>query len=78
MTTLRDVEVGATATVVDFAVDCPAPVRQRLVSLGFDGASPVTKLRRAPLGDPSVYQVLGYQICLRDREADYIRCEVAR
>jgi Fe2+ transport system protein FeoA len=27
------------------------------------------------MGDPSVYQVMGYQICLRDREANYIRCE---
>ncbi|GAA3036677.1 FeoA family protein [Gordonia defluvii] len=75
MTTLSDVEVGATATVLDFSAECPERVRQRLTSLGFTATSPVTKVRRAPMGDPSVYQVMGYQICLRDREANYIRCE---
>ena len=77
MTPLSDVAVGATATVRDFSDDCPEPVRRRLASLGFAGETPITKVRRAPLGDPSIYRVMGYQVCLRDREARYIQCEVA-
>jgi ferrous iron transport protein A len=75
MTPLSDVAVGATATVRDFSDHCPDQVRQRLSSLGFATAAPVTRLRRAPMGDPSVYEVMGYQICLRDHEARYITCE---
>ncbi len=75
MTPLSEVAVGATATIHDFSDDCPAPVRQRLASLGFNNEATVSKLRRAPLGDPSVYQVMGYEMCLRNREARYIQCE---
>ncbi|MFT3660430.1 MAG: FeoA family protein [Gordonia sp. (in: high G+C Gram-positive bacteria)] len=76
MTPLSDVAVGASATVRQFSDDCPEPVRQRLASLGFAGDAPVHKVRHAPLGDPSIYKVMGYQICLRNREAQYIQCEV--
>ncbi|MFT4087367.1 MAG: FeoA family protein [Gordonia sp. (in: high G+C Gram-positive bacteria)] len=73
-TDLAHLPVDGRATITGFADDCPARVRQRLASLGFTFGTPVGKRRRAPLGDPSVYEVLGYQICLRDREARLIRC----
>ncbi|GAC58585.1 putative ferrous iron transport protein A [Gordonia hirsuta DSM 44140 = NBRC 16056] len=77
MTPLSRVAVGATATIRDVSDSCPEPVRRRLASLGFDDATRVRKVRRAPMGDPSVYEVMGYQICLRDREAQHIVCELA-
>jgi len=74
MTPLSEVAVGTSTTVHGFADDCPAPVRQRLASLGFADNAAVDKLRKAPLGDPTVYRVMGYQVCLRNREARYIHC----
>ncbi|MFT4086653.1 MAG: FeoA family protein [Gordonia sp. (in: high G+C Gram-positive bacteria)] len=67
--------VGSTATIREFSPDCPPEIRQRLSSLGFAYDTPVTKLRTAPMGSPSVYKVVGYQMCLRNREAEYIQCE---
>jgi ferrous iron transport protein A len=49
-----------------------------MVSLGFVPGATVAKIRRAPLGDPCVYRVMDYQMCLRAHEADYIECEADR
>ena len=62
------------ARVRGFTADCPPQVHQRLSSLGFTPNTEVLKLRRAPLGDPCVYELMGYQICLRNREASFIEC----
>lgn len=75
MPPLSEVAIGTSVTIADFSPECPPAVRQRLASLGFNNEATVSKVRRAPLGDPSIYQVMGYQICLRNREANYIRCE---
>ena len=47
-------------------------VGERLLDLGFVPGTPVLVLRRAPLGDPSVYELRGYQLCLRRSEAERI------
>ena len=36
----------------------------------------VTPLRRAPLGDPVVYRVADYELCLRRQEARMVQVEV--
>ena len=36
----------------------------------------VTPLRRAPLGDPVVYRVADYELCLRRHEARMVHVEV--
>ena len=36
----------------------------------------VTPLRRAPLGDPVVYRVADYELCLRRHEARMVNVEV--
>jgi Fe2+ transport system protein FeoA len=48
-------------------------VGERLLDLGLVPGTPVLVLRRAPLGDPSVYELRGYQLCLRRTEAERIR-----
>ncbi len=67
--TLADLAPGAGAAIVGFSPDMPEDVANRLRHLGFRPGTRVTKLRTAPLGDPSVYRLLGYDTCLRRHEA---------
>jgi len=48
---------------------------RRLSNLGFVPGRIVTPLRRAPLGDPVVYLVADYELCLRHHEARIILVE---
>lgn len=69
--TLRDLEPGAHA-VVD-GVDADPALAQRLLDLGFVPGTPVGVVRRAPLGDPTEYELRGYRVCLRHSEGACIR-----
>ncbi len=68
---LSDLGPGEPAVVESVAA--PGPIGRRLLDLGFLPGTPVALLRRAPLGDPSVYQIRGSQLCLRRSEASRIR-----
>lgn len=70
--TLADLAPGATAEIVALHPAMAADVANRLRHLGFRPGIRVTKLRTAPLGDPSVYRLLGYDTCLRRHEAAHI------
>lgn len=48
-------------------------IGERLLDLGLVPGTAVAVLRRAPLGDPSVYELRGYQLCLRRSEAERVR-----
>ena len=72
---LSTLEVGEAGRVHGFTDACPPEIRRRLASLGFIHGAEVNRLRRAPLGDPSVYRVMNYDICLRNHEARYIECK---
>ena len=50
-----------------------ASVGRRLSDLGFLPGTAVRVVRRAPLGDPTVYELRGYQLCLRRAEASRIK-----
>jgi ferrous iron transport protein B len=54
---LSEIEIGTTA-VVD-RVEAPPSIATRLGDLGFIPGTPVTSVRRAPLGDPGVYEIRG-------------------
>lgn len=45
----------------------------RLADLGFCPGTSVRAVRRAPLGDPVLYELRGYQIALRRGEASLVR-----
>jgi Fe2+ transport system protein FeoA len=45
------------------------PIDRRLEDLGLLAGTEVRALRRAPLGDPIVFELRGYQLCLRRSEA---------
>jgi len=70
-TTLDQLLVGETAAVV--AIDAATALAERLEDLGFVPGTRVTVRRRAPLGDPRVYELRGSQLCLRGSEARAVR-----
>ena len=73
LTPLADLPVGGRAVVV--AIDAPPELARRLEALGFLPATEVSCRRRAPLGDPRVYELRGTQLCLRRSEAARIQVE---
>jgi Fe2+ transport system protein FeoA len=68
---LSQIEIGTTA-IID-RVEASPPIARRLGDLGFIPGTSVTPIRRAPLGDPGVYEIRGVQYCLRRSEAGTIR-----
>ena len=72
---LSDLPVGGRAVVV--ALRAPPALAARLTALGFLPATEVRCRRRAPLGDPRVYELRGTQLCLRRSEARNIWVELA-
>ena len=74
---LSDLRLGATGRVVGLVEDTAStPIIRRLSNLGFVPGRVVTPLRRAPLGDPVVYRVADYELCLRRHEARMVYVEV--
>ena len=68
---LADLPPGAKAEVE--AVDESSPLGRRLLDLGFAPRTQVRVVRRAPLGDPVVYELRGTRLCLRRSEASRVR-----
>lgn len=66
-------ELSPGASAVIEAVDGSTACARRLLSLGFVPGSEVTVLRRAPMGDPTEYEVRGTRFGLRREEAAWIR-----
>ncbi|MEE9607972.1 MAG: FeoA family protein [Myxococcota bacterium] len=64
---LASLEPGASGVIQ--ALDATTPAGRRLLDLGFVPDTEVAVVRRAPLGDPVVYELRGYRICLRRPEA---------
>lgn len=50
---------------------------RRLADLGFLPGTEVRVVRRAPLGDPTVFELRGFQLCLRRSEAALVRVSAA-
>ena len=74
---LSDLRLGTSARVIGLQEDTVEdPISQRLSNLGFVPGRTVTPLRRAPLGDPVVYRVADYELCLRRHEARMVHVEV--
>jgi ferrous iron transport protein A len=71
--TLARLPVGSSARVTE--IDERSPVAARLHDLGFVPGTTVRAIRRAPLGDPTLYEVRGAQLCLRRTEAECVRVD---
>ncbi|GAA1799428.1 FeoA family protein [Luedemannella flava] len=65
---LADLAPGEQGRVVR-VVAAVASIAGRMVDLGFSPGTPVAVVRRAPLGDPVVYRVKDYEVCLRRAQA---------
>ena len=55
------------------SVDVEGAIGRRLVDLGLRPDTRIRVMRRAPLGDPTIYELRGYQLCLRRTEACQVR-----
>ena len=69
--TLDRAPIGRTVQVVGVGGD--DAIARRLADLGVRVGAKVMCLRHAPLGDPSVFELCGYQLCLRRSESGLVR-----
>jgi ferrous iron transport protein A len=67
---LSDLRLGQTGVIR--SVSATGMVRNRLLDLGFLPGTPVTAVRRAPLGDPTAFRIRGAMLALRAREASLV------
>jgi len=69
--TLDQIPKGGFVIVVDVVGD--DPIAHRLNDLGVREGARIEVIRRAPLGDPTVFELCGYQLCLRRSESERVR-----
>lgn len=72
ITDLAALPPGRSAVVIGYETNGRADSLRRLIDLGFGVGETVEVVRRAPLGDPVVYRVCGYEAALRRTEARLI------
>ncbi|VBA46371.1 FeoA family protein [Mycobacterium pseudokansasii] len=72
---LTELGPGQRATIVGTVPRAPSVLARRLRQLGFRAASVVEVIRRAPLGDPTIYRVQDTELCLRRRDAQLIEVD---
>lgn len=70
---LAELVPGQQATIVGVAPHADSAVASRLWQLGFRPSARVAVIRRAPLGDPTIYRVQDTELCIRGREARLIQ-----
>jgi ferrous iron transport protein A len=73
---LADLRPGTTGRVIDIDPSVSPSTARRLFDLGFVPGGEVTVLRKAPLGDPVVFQVAQYEVALRTAQAAGIRVQL--
>ena len=70
MRTLREAEIGETATVVKLHGE--GAVKRRMMDMGITKGTPVFVRKVAPLGDPVEVMVRGYELSLRKADCEMI------
>ncbi len=70
MKTLNNLKTGESAIIVK--VRGRGAFRTRIMEMGFIVGKKVTSLKKAPLSDPIEYSIMGYEVSLRDEEAQLI------
>jgi ferrous iron transport protein A len=69
--TLDQIPKGRFVHVVSVVGD--DPIARRLNDLGIREGVRIEVIRRAPLGDPTLFELCGYQLCLRRTESARVR-----
>ena len=67
---LSDLNTGEQALILK--VRGHGGLRKRIVEMGFVKGQMVEVLQNAPLQDPVIYKVMGYEVSLRRQEAEMI------
>lgn len=67
---LRELEVGDKAVITK--VKGRGAFRKRIMEMGFVAGQPVESIKKAPMSDPVEYRIMGYDVSLRNSEADLI------
>lgn len=73
MKTLRDVEIGQSATVKKLHGE--GPTRRRIMDMGLTKGTEIIVRKVAPLGDPIELTVRGYELTVRKADAEYVEVE---
>lgn len=74
-TALSSLRRGARARILAVSTSRGPRLAQRLADLGMEPGRCVEVVRRAPLGDPTVYRVADYELCLRRTDASLVLVE---
>jgi len=75
MIPLSSLQLGETALVARLPLD--EHLASRLRELGVLTATPITFIRRAPLGDPLEFRLRGFELSLRKSDAEQVMVSVA-
>ncbi len=70
---LSELNIGETGIVVD--VLGSGAIHRRLLSMGILPGTIIRVVRASPLGDPIEYEIRGFFISLRRREAEYVEVD---
>jgi ferrous iron transport protein A len=73
MKTLNELELGETATII--GIDADTVSQNRLNSMGVIKGKPITLRNKAPFGDPRIYNVMDYELTLRNQDAQMVQIE---
>ena len=73
MKTLKDAKIGDTVKVVKLHGE--GPIKRRIMDMGITKGTEVYIRKVAPLGDPVEITVRGYELTLRNGEAEHIVVE---
>lgn len=73
MTSLKDVKIGETVTVVK--LHSQGALKRRIMDMGLTKGTEVFVRKVAPLGDPIELNLRGYELTLRKEDAAYIEVQ---
>ncbi len=73
MKTLKDLEVGGSATIK--ALHGAGAVKRRMMDMGLTRGTALTVRKVAPLGDPIELTVRGYELSVRKADAEMIEVD---
>lgn len=71
--TLANMEIGKTAKVT--VVGGTGALRRRLLDMGLTPKTTIQVVKKAPLGDPMILRLRGYELTLRRDDAHQIEVE---
>jgi ferrous iron transport protein A len=70
MTTLREIPIGGSATVVK--IHGEGATKRRIMDMGITKGTSISVRKVAPLGDPIQLTVRGYELSIRKADAELI------